>query len=69
VAPETLIAGVTGLIGKAMAPSKVHVVSGLPKTRNGKIMRRAIRARHLGQPLGDLSAHDPLTPLDHIPTL
>jgi acetyl-CoA synthetase len=52
-----------------MAPSKVHVVSGLPKTRNGKIMRRAIRARHLGQPLGDLSAHDPLTPLDHIPTL
>ncbi len=69
VAPETLIAGVTGLIGKAMAPSKVHVVAGLPKTRNGKIMRRAIRARHLGQPLGDLSAHDPLTPLDHIPTL
>ena len=69
VAPETLIAGVTGLIGKAMAPSKVHVVTGLPKTRNGKIMRRAIRARHLGQPLGDLSAHDPLTPLDHIPTL
>ncbi len=69
VAPETLIAGVTGLIGKAMAPSKVHVVTGLPKTRNGKIMRRAIRARHLGQPLGDLSAHDPLTPLDQIPTL
>ena len=52
-----------------MAPSKVHVVQGLPKTRNGKIMRRAIRARHLGQPLGDLSAHDPLTPLDLIPTL
>ncbi len=69
VAAETLIAGVTALIGKAMAPSKAHVVAGLPKTRNGKIMRRAIRARHLGQPLGDLSAHDPLTPLDQIPTL
>lgn len=69
VQAEGLIAGVTGLIGKAMAPSKVHVVPGLPKTRNGKIMRRAIRSRHLGQPLGDLSAHDPLTPLDQIPTI
>jgi acetyl-CoA synthetase len=55
------------MIGKAMAPSQIHVVLGLPKTRNGKIMRRAIRARHLGQPLGDLSGHDPLTPLDLIP--
>lgn len=64
-----LVDGVTGLIGKAMAPSKIHVVDGLPKTRNGKIMRRAIRARHLGLPVGDLSAHDPLTPLDFIPTL
>ena len=50
-----------------MAPALVHVVDGLPKTRNGKIMRRAIRARYLGEKLGDLSAHDPLTPLDLIP--
>jgi acetyl-CoA synthetase len=58
---------VTQVLGKAMAPSLIHVVPGLPKTKNGKIMRRAIRARHLEEPLGDLSAHDPLTPLDLIP--
>lgn len=70
-APSTdaLIAGVTQLIGRAMAPARVHIVPGLPKTRNGKIMRRAIRARYLGDPVGDLSAHDPLTPLDQIPQL
>ena len=47
----------------------VHVVSTLPKTKNGKIMRRAIRARHLGQPLGDLSALDPATPIEDIPLI
>ena len=66
---EALIAGVTQLIGKAMAPAALHIVTSLPKTRNGKIMRRAIRARYLGDPVGDLSAHDPLTPLDQIPEL
>jgi acetyl-CoA synthetase len=65
--PDALVAAVTQMLGKAMAPSLVHVVPGLPKTRNGKIMRRAIRARYLGEALGDLSAHDPLTPLDLIP--
>jgi acetyl-CoA synthetase len=30
-------------------------------------MRRAIRARYLGEPAGDLSALDALTPLDLIP--
>jgi acetyl-CoA synthetase len=65
--PRALIDGVAHLLGKAMAPSQVHVVEGLPKTKNGKIMRRAIRARHLGEKVGDLSAHDPLTPLELIP--
>lgn len=65
--PQRLIEAATRMLGKAMAPSQVLVVAGLPKTRNGKIMRRAIRARYLGERLGDLSAHDPLTPLDLIP--
>ncbi len=65
--PRELMAAVTRMLGKAMAPSQVMVVQGLPKTRNGKIMRRAIRARYLGEKLGDLSAHDPLTPLELIP--
>jgi len=65
--PQALVAAVTKMLGKAMAPSLVHVVEGLPKTKNGKIMRRVIRARYLGEKLGDLSAHDPLTPVELIP--
>jgi acetyl-CoA synthetase len=53
-------------VGRAFAPS-VHVVSTLPKTKNGKIMRRAIRARHLDESPGDMSALDPATPLEDIP--
>jgi acetyl-CoA synthetase len=65
--PDALVTAVTKMLGKAMAPSLVHVVEGLPKTKYGKIMRRAIRARYLGEKLGDLSAHDALTPLELIP--
>lgn len=54
-------------VGRAFAPV-LHVVTTLPKTKNGKIMRRAIRARHLGEPAGDLSSLDPATPLEDIPT-
>ena len=57
----------TRLLGKAMVPSQLITVPGLPKTKNGKIMRRAIRARFLGDPAGDMSALDAATPLDHIP--
>jgi acetyl-CoA synthetase len=64
---DTLVSAVTTALGKAMAPSKVHVVNLLPKTKNGKIMRRAIRARYLGEPAGDLSALDVTTPLEEIP--
>lgn len=67
VDPQVLITAVTQMLGKAMAPSLLHVVQCLPKTKNGKIMRRAIRARYLGEKLGDLSAHDPLTPIEEIP--
>lgn len=53
--------------GKGFAPELV-VVPTLPKTKNGKIMRRLIRSRFLGEPTGDLSALDPTTPIDNIPT-
>jgi acetyl-CoA synthetase len=55
-------------VGRAFAP-RLHLVSSVPKTKNGKIMRRAIRARYLGTPPGDLSALDPATPLNDIPIL
>ncbi|MGC4250955.1 MAG: AMP-binding protein [Sphingobium sp.] len=67
--PARLLADVTDALGKGMAPSVIHVVSGLPKTRNGKIMRRAIRARYLGEPAGDMSALDPTIPLEDIPIM
>ncbi|CAM3035743.1 AMP-binding protein [Skermania piniformis] len=53
-------------VGRSFAPT-VHVVQSLPKTKNGKIMRRAIRSRYLGQPQGDLSSLDPATPIEDIP--
>ena len=40
-------------LGKAFQPDEVLVVGDLPKTRNGKIMRRAARAALLGQALDD----------------
>ncbi|RWZ60365.1 AMP-dependent synthetase [Halobacillus fulvus] len=43
-------------LGKALAPKKVFVVDDLPKTRNAKVMRRAIRSAYLNKPSGDLSA-------------
>ncbi|MEW1808691.1 AMP-binding protein [Pseudarthrobacter sp. NPDC080039] len=55
-------------VGKSFAP-KLEIVKSLPKTKNGKIMRRAIRAQHLGLEAGDMSSLDPATPLEDIPTL
>jgi acetyl-CoA synthetase len=43
-------------MGKPLAPSKIHFVSALPKTRNAKVMRRVIRSAYLGEEAGDLSA-------------
>ncbi|MFD2157151.1 AMP-binding protein [Rhodococcus jostii] len=59
---------VSGQIGKAITPADIIYVRTLPKTKNGKTMRRTIRAQYLGQPLGDLSALDPTTPIAAIPT-
>jgi acetyl-CoA synthetase len=47
---------VTKDMGKPLAPSKIHFVSAIPKTRNAKVMRRVIRAAYLGEDAGDLSA-------------
>jgi acetyl-CoA synthetase len=43
-------------MGKPLAPSAIHFVSALPKTRNAKVMRRVIRSAYLGEDPGDLSA-------------
>jgi acetyl-CoA synthetase len=53
---------VTSVLGKSFQPRAVHLVPGLPKTRNGKILRRLARAAYLGLDPGDTSAlEDPTT--------
>jgi len=41
-------------IGPIARPEEGGVVDSLPKTRSGKIMRRLLRARALGEPEGDI---------------
>jgi len=43
-------------MGKPLAPKEILFISDLPKTRNGKVMRRMIRSAYLGLELGDTSA-------------
>ncbi len=49
--------GVSKLIGAFAKPEKIQIVSGLPKTRSGKIMRRILRkiAEGNSSDLGDIS--------------
>jgi len=53
-------------MGKPLAPSKIHFVSALPKTRNAKVMRRVIRSAYLGDDPGDLSALENPAVVDEI---
>src|SRR5439155_16216410 len=48
--------GVVAELGKPLKPEAVVVVPELPRTRNGKIMRRVARAAWLDEDPGDLSA-------------
>jgi acetyl-CoA synthetase len=47
---------VAAQMGKALKPEKILFTRDLPKTRSAKIMRRVIRATHLGREPGDLSS-------------
>ena len=53
-------------LGKAFRPERVIFVSALPKTRSAKIVRRAVRARALGEDPGDLSSLENPEALDEI---
>jgi acetyl-CoA synthetase len=58
---------VSAALGKAMAPRAVHVVPALPKTRNGKILRRVARASYIGAPPGDLTSIEDAAVLEDWP--
>jgi acetyl-CoA synthetase len=49
-------ASIAGELGKAFKPSEIRFVEELPKTRSAKILRRAIRAKVLGEDPGDMSS-------------
>jgi acetyl-CoA synthetase len=53
-------------LGKAFTPSGVRFVSALPKTRNAKVLRRAIRAVAVGGATGDLSSLEDPSTLDAV---
>ncbi|MGZ8782534.1 MAG: AMP-binding protein [Gaiellaceae bacterium] len=53
--PAGIKAAVAASLGKAFAPDRILFVSALPKTRSAKIVRRAVRAKALGDDPGDLS--------------
>ncbi len=42
-------------LGKIAVPAEIDIVPSLPKTRSGKIMRRVLKAKELGQDVGDIS--------------
>ena len=54
---KEILAEVTKIIGPIAKPDKIQIVSGLPKTRSGKIMRRILRKVAEGEltNLGDTS--------------
>ncbi len=43
-------------LGKPLAPEQILFIDDLPKTRNAKVMRRMVRAAHLGTDPGDTSS-------------
>ncbi len=56
VSKEEISQYISEKIGKVARPKHIIRLSDLPKTRTGKIMRRLLRARLLGEEPGDISS-------------
>ncbi|KON80611.1 propionate--CoA ligase [Azoarcus sp. PA01] len=56
------------LLGAIARPGRVHFISGLPKTRSGKMLRRSIQALAEGRDPGDLTTIDDPATLEQIRT-
>jgi propionyl-CoA synthetase len=54
------------ILGPIARPKHVHFVTGLPKTRSGKMLRRSIQALAEGRDPGDLTTLDDPSTLDQI---
>ncbi|MBG9386800.1 propionate--CoA ligase [Caenimonas aquaedulcis] len=57
---------VDGQLGAVARPARVHFVTLLPKTRSGKLLRRAIQAVAEGRDAGDLTTIEDPTALQQI---
>ena len=53
-------------LGAVARPARVHFVNALPKTRSGKLLRRAMLAVCEGRDTGDLTTLEDPTALQHI---
>lgn len=56
-------------LGKAFAPREVFVVDALPKTKNGKLLRRVVKNAYIGGDVGDLSALESYEAVENIARL
>ena len=63
---KDLVLQVRKVIGPFAAPKKIYVVSDLPKTRSGKIMRRLLRDVAENRQLGDVTTLTDSTVMDLI---
>jgi acetyl-CoA synthetase len=64
--PEEITSFISDKIGKLAKPKYVIEISDLPKTRTGKILRRVLKSKILGEPLGDISSLENPQILDEI---
>jgi len=53
-------------LGAIARPKRVYFVTGLPKTRSGKMLRRSIQALAEGRDAGDLTTIDDTSTLEQI---
>jgi propionyl-CoA synthetase len=63
---RAVLATVDRLLGAVARPSRVHFVTLLPKTRSGKLLRRALQALAEGRDPGDLTTIEDPAALDQI---
>jgi acetyl-CoA synthetase len=66
---ERVADAVAAELGKAFKPERIVWVSALPKTRSAKIVRRAVRAKVIGEDPGDLSSLENPESLEEIESL
>jgi propionyl-CoA synthetase len=55
-------------LGAVARPARVYFVNALPKTRSGKLLRRAIQAVAEGRDPGDLTTIEDPTALEQVKT-